>query len=117
MSDFDTYFSPMTIGGGLAALAVAVSKAMSLWATIRREEIDAVRVTAKEARDAQAERDKRELGAMDRIADEVRAHTTTDIAHHNNVLQAVTRLEVKLSTRLPDPPSERRRKQTPTHAG
>lgn len=111
-TDISIYIAPGVAGAVLWFLRWAVG----LWATIRREDIDAVRINAIAQREADIRTVDRQVAAIDRIARSVEEHTVKDLAHHAEVKEAVVRLDAKMSAWSapveipPEHSSERRRK-------
>lgn len=111
-ADISIYIAPGVAGAVLWFLKWAVS----LWATIRREDIATTRENAIAQREADARITDRQVSAIDRIMNEVKEHTAKDLAHHAEVKSAVVRVEAKLDAWAapveipPEHSSERRRK-------
>lgn len=118
----------ITNGGGIVAVLAFLRWAVGLWATVRREDIDATTKSATADRESGARQVDRQVAAIDRINATVNEHTTRDLEAQAVVREAVARVEAKFDAAidwlertpppgdvdLDRPPSERRRRRLRT---
>jgi len=100
VTDGEITLAASVLSGAGIGLAAVTRWAVSLWATIRREDIAQQKENATLKREADARLVERQIQSIDRISQLVDEHTAKDLAAAADVKATIVRVEAKVDAAL-----------------